>query len=120
LVVHGISVARPAHSFFSSRPDSPTVSPPFPYTPLFRSSKTTPWQITIPRSGASSRHRSTRHGTADVIASRRDHVGRAVPGRPMRSEEHTSELQSLRHLVCRVLLEKKILWMNLLFTDPAT
>src|ERR1035438_9075121 len=41
------------------------------------------------------------------------------PGRPMtrlmrwlpsllgRSEEHTSELQSLRHLVCRLLLEKK-------------
>src|SRR5262245_49480306 len=26
---------------------------------------------------------------------------------PMRSEEHTSELQSLRHLVCRLLLEKK-------------
>src|SRR5258705_9516592 len=27
--------------------------------------------------------------------------------RTMRSEEHTSELQSLRHLVCRLLLEKK-------------
>src|SRR5438045_8507081 len=27
--------------------------------------------------------------------------------RPQRSEEHTSELQSLRHLVCRLLLEKK-------------
>src|SRR5438045_5220463 len=26
---------------------------------------------------------------------------------PSRSEEHTSELQSLRHLVCRLLLEKK-------------
>src|SRR5438045_6030236 len=26
---------------------------------------------------------------------------------PERSEEHTSELQSLRHLVCRLLLEKK-------------
>src|SRR5262245_64978072 len=33
-----------------------------------------------------------------------------VPGsdqRTARSEEHTSELQSLRHLVCRLLLEKK-------------
>src|SRR5262245_63470630 len=30
------------------------------------------------------------------------------PPRPaLRSEEHTSELQSLRHLVCRLLLEKK-------------
>src|SRR5258705_5864145 len=28
-------------------------------------------------------------------------------GRGLRSEEHTSELQSLRHLVCRLLLEKK-------------
>src|SRR5205814_8636725 len=35
---------------------------------------------------------------------------RQVPGQPVRldrSEEHTSELQSLRHLVCRLLLEKK-------------
>src|ERR1039458_10127833 len=32
---------------------------------------------------------------------------RLVDGRPFdRSEEHTSELQSLRHLVCRLLLEK--------------
>src|ERR1039458_10482562 len=30
-----------------------------------------------------------------------------LPGMPHRSEEHTSELQSLRHLVCRLLLEKK-------------
>src|SRR5262245_65076651 len=29
------------------------------------------------------------------------------PGPRRRSEEHTSELQSLRHLVCRLLLEKK-------------
>src|ERR1039458_10748974 len=37
-------------------------------------------------------------------------TGRRPPGRPGwtgRSEEHTSELQSLRHLVCRLLLEKK-------------
>src|SRR5437899_8669719 len=31
-----------------------------------------------------------------------------VNGTTLRSEEHTSELQSLRHLVCRLLLEKKI------------
>src|SRR3712207_9346844 len=29
------------------------------------------------------------------------------PGRPVRSEEHTSELQSRQYLVCRLLLEKK-------------
>src|SRR5437899_8536531 len=34
------------------------------------------------------------------------HQNRA-PRRPARSEEHTSELQSLRHLVCRLLLAKK-------------
>src|SRR5205814_3564390 len=33
-----------------------------------------------------------------------------------RSEEHTSELQSLRHLVCRLLLEKK----NIIFFNPHT
>src|SRR5215212_11408436 len=32
-----------------------------------------------------------------------DQLGRGL----LRSEEHTSELQSLRHLVCRLLLEKK-------------
>src|SRR5437899_11847580 len=32
-------------------------------------------------------------------------AGRGIKGE--RSEEHTSELQSLRHLVCRLLLEKK-------------
>src|SRR5262245_65275676 len=36
-----------------------------------------------------------------------DRQERDVPGALLRSEEHTSELQSLRHLVCRLLLEKK-------------
>src|SRR5258705_5399250 len=40
------------------------------------------------------------------------HAMRPMPGQlktcsTIRSEEHTSELQSLRHLVCRLLLEKK-------------
>src|SRR5262245_65103138 len=34
-------------------------------------------------------------------------IGRRDDGKEDRSEEHTSELQSLRHLVCRLLLEKK-------------
>src|SRR5437899_9802735 len=34
-------------------------------------------------------------------------LGRTTYGNKLRSEEHTSELQSLRHLVCRLLLEKK-------------
>src|SRR2546422_4704555 len=42
-----------------------------------------------------------RHGKRDLA----DRVG--VQTRPVRSEEHTSELQSRLHLVCRLLLEKK-------------
>src|ERR1035441_3624273 len=41
-----------------------------------------------------------------LIGSRRRYW-RSVPCVRARSEEHTSELQSLRHLVCRLLLEKK-------------
>src|SRR2546427_2195336 len=35
------------------------------------------------------------------------------PDRPLRSEEHTSELQSQSNLVCRLLLEKKKLNLSL-------
>src|SRR2546422_4420040 len=40
-------------------------------------------------------------------ARRGDRVARRRRGLPWRSEEHTSELQSRLHLVCRLLLEKK-------------
>src|SRR5690348_17571437 len=64
----------------------------FPYTTLFRSPRRTP------RSQPAGRLRAAR---------RRRHRGRrGVPPR-VRSEEHTSELQSPVHLVCRLLLEKK-------------
>src|SRR5262245_24032708 len=54
---------------------------------------------------AASRIRPTQ---ASAVAARQRLAGkeRARPVR-FRSEEHTSELQSLRHLVCRLLLEKK-------------
>src|SRR5215472_5896783 len=49
--------------------------------------------------------------SSDLVAGRRAPAGRlrrpAGGRRGARSEEHTSELQSLRHLVCRLLLEKK-------------
>src|ERR1039458_10748651 len=49
----------------------------------------------------------TGYGFADAEAEERErHFGQDV-ARNERSEEHTSELQSLRHLVCRLLLEKK-------------
>src|SRR5947199_2539239 len=44
-------------------------------------------------------------GTEAAI--RRGHPARVATLFALRSEEHTSELQSLRHLVCRLLLEKK-------------
>src|SRR2546428_4963408 len=64
----------------------PPRSTLFPYTTLFRS-----------------RHNRAkmRHDVAD-IACARDHREQLV-----RSEEHTSELQSRSDLVCRLLLEKK-------------
>src|SRR5262245_11004625 len=45
----------------------------------------------------------TPHGDRSV----RDAVSNGIAGMIQRSEEHTSELQSLRHLVCRLLLETK-------------
>src|SRR2546425_5502235 len=43
-----------------------------------------------------------------MAALRDDHPSLSVPWqRVIRSEEHTSELQSLAYLVCRLLLEKK-------------
>src|SRR5437899_8732154 len=51
-------------------------------------------------SGALSRPRL--HGADEL-----HRTGAGRPLRDLRSEEHTSELQSLRHLVCRLLLEKK-------------
>src|SRR5436853_2837281 len=65
----------------------PPRSTLFTYTTLFRS-----------RAGTD----AGESGIGSGIRSRPRHDG---PG--VRSEEHTSELQSLRHLVCRLLLEKK-------------
>src|ERR1035441_4239101 len=48
-------------------------------------------------------------GVVDLIAIRKDHAERKGLKRG-RSEENTSELQSLRHLVCRLLLEKIIIF----------
>src|SRR5258705_10014842 len=63
----------------------PPRSTLFPYTTLFRSDR------------ARNLNRGDRIRTCDLV----------VPNHALRSEEHTSELQSLRHLVCRLLLEKK-------------
>src|SRR6266498_4715606 len=64
----------------------PPRSTLFPYTTLFRSSR--PISTSIGASAAAGLWRTSTGGCA-------------------RSEEHTSELQSRPHLVCRLLLEKK-------------
>src|ERR1035437_10769822 len=61
----------------------PPRSPLFPYTTLFRS------RVAV-GAGRGSQRTDLR-----------------MPGRNVRSEEHTSELQSRQYLVCRLLLEKK-------------
>src|SRR5262245_64369304 len=71
----------------------------FPYTTLFRS-------VTFPISGGST-HRARRTGEPMRGGLPVRAAAAAHPRTTPRSEEHTSELQSLRHLVCRLLLEKK-------------
>src|SRR5258705_1352412 len=71
----------------------PPRSTLFPYTTLFRSV-------------------ATRHALDTQPVLHQERAVEAHEQRPEgdlseRSEEHTSELQSLRHLVCRLLLEKK-------------
>src|SRR2546429_5040885 len=72
----------------------PPRSTLFPYTTLFRSLRR--------REGGPGRGR-----LRDSDAPPPVHVGRRDRRGTGRSEEHTSELQSRLHLVCRLLLEKK-------------
>src|SRR5436853_1014762 len=78
----------PIFLFFFLMIRPPPRSTLFPYTTLFRSFSPESRSICRCRCGLT--------------------VFPVMPTLPMiRSEEHTSELQSLRHLVCRLLLEKK-------------
>src|SRR2546430_11132724 len=72
----------------------PPRSTLFPYTTLFRSHLLDPLPLG---------HAHLRVGREHPHAERRAQLGDAQ----MRSEEHTSELQSQSNLVCRLLLEKK-------------
>src|SRR5262245_64366354 len=82
--------------FMIRRPPRSTL---FPYTTLFRSPR-----AARVRRGRSLRLSRTARAPGEVGWARPLPVRRRGGGR---SEEHTSELQSLRHLVCRLLLEKK-------------
>src|SRR3712207_8051906 len=82
----------------------PPRSTLFPYTTLFRSQKST-WAVLIATAAIliyiswafRTVQRGVRYGVCAVVAMLHD----------VRSEEHTSELQSRQYLVCRLLLEKK-------------
>src|SRR5205814_8700369 len=103
----------------SPRP-RPPPPPLFPYTTLFRSSgvpaAAAASRLAHAGASVSPRQRSTplhprderelRRRRPGLHRARRHLHGRLGSSRHGRSEEHTSELQSLRHLVCRLLLEK--------------
>src|SRR5258707_4500408 len=84
----------------------PPRSTLFPYTTLFRS-KYEPAAIlfVIHETAFAHINVKARDGTAHVAYAPRG-MAWIVPGL-LRSEEHTSELQSRQYLVCRLLLEKK-------------
>src|SRR3712207_8584743 len=74
----------------------PPRSTLFPYTTLFRSASSTVWMpltTSLPFQVSRSQSRSSKVRVGSNIE--------------LRSEEHTSELQSRQYLVCRLLLEKK-------------
>src|SRR3712207_8298840 len=85
----------------------PPRSTLFPYTTLFRSACTgAPWTAGPRRphfmcKGGAGRRTLTQIQTKGCSMSK-------LMTRAVRSEEHTSELQSRQYLVCRLLLEKKI------------
>src|SRR2546430_7473325 len=81
----------------------PPRSTLFPYTTLFRSH-----EAASPGIGAESRQSTRRSASHQQARRHLDRVRARVRGRTaLRSEEHTSELQSQSNLVCRLLLEKK-------------
>src|SRR5438045_5424301 len=84
----------------------PPTSTLFPYTTLFRSSRCL---LKVDRPGIVIERNDA--ACPGIFGVKRVE---SIPGADVehrlvrhRSEEHTSELQSLRHLVCRLLLEKK-------------
>src|SRR2546422_8531383 len=75
----------------------PPRSTLFPYTTLFRSEKFRKADSSRLKVPGNDNRKWERTGTASTGCGKT----------PVRSEEHTSELQSRLHLVCRLLLEKK-------------
>src|SRR3712207_7978555 len=88
----------------------PPRSTLFPYTTLFRSKAAGSQQRIAPHQHAAARRRRDPalrivHPGEGIKHLEEEHEGRDQGA--LRSEEHTSELQSRQYLVCRLLLEKK-------------
>src|SRR5437016_8918295 len=83
----------------------PTRHTLFPYTTP--SDLVAPWRKKNGRSTSISRCRSRRKRRAHQETHNAPHRRHPERKSRIRSEEHTSELQSLTNLVCRLLLEKK-------------
>src|SRR3712207_7692684 len=89
----------------------PPRSTLFPYTTLFRSdaadaeSASDPQQIVV---ALESQLAAMRDRLENMYATARDLIALD----DVRSEEHTSELQSRQYLVCRLLLEKTYSWLQ--------
>src|SRR2546422_5000520 len=86
----------------------PPRSTLFPYTTLFRSASNTDWKNPFDPDAKITKMKDGR----THLAHKAEHAvdldsGALVAVTLQRSEEHTSELQSRLHLVCRLLLEKK-------------
>src|SRR2546425_3618176 len=84
----------------------PPRSTLFPYTTLFRSSgqRRSPWP---PARSTPMASRIADIGSPLSADEEAAHSNSRSKEKDKRSEEHTSELQSLAYLVCRLLLEKK-------------
>src|SRR3712207_8669539 len=84
----------------------PPRSTLFPYTTLCRSApaSTPASSPPVPSASATASTLSTPSRRCRLRGVQRAHP---LPGPAVRSEEHTSELQSRQYIVCRLLLEKK-------------
>src|SRR2546429_5067629 len=90
----------------------PPRSTLFPYTTLFRSRRTIArraadqgFLLRLPATRCAEHRRPP--GARALPGARRGRAAGVADPTARRSEEHTSELQSRLHLVCRLLLEKK-------------
>src|SRR5262249_62048319 len=106
-----LSLTLPSHSSFLLIIRRPPISTLFPYTTLFRSRTDGMYQEAASQYGTFGNTSYALdfgydHNEGVRVNNSLDNLGFSATIK-QRSEEHTSELQSLTNLVCRLLLEKK-------------